>query len=93
MITHPASVINSPADLTGKTFAFGDKGSTSGQLIPSHYFMTQGIDVDRYFSRLLHTSHQAIEKQVTERVLDAGDAARAASPVSPAARIDRPVLP
>lgn len=72
MITHPASGINSPADLKGKTFAFGDKGSTSGYLIPSHYFMTQGIDVDRYFSRLLHTSHQAIEKQVSERVLDAG---------------------
>ncbi|HET6719064.1 MAG TPA: phosphate/phosphite/phosphonate ABC transporter substrate-binding protein [Rhodocyclaceae bacterium] len=72
MITHPASGINSPADLKGTTFAFGDKGSTSGYLIPSHYFMTQGIDVDRYFSKLLHTSHQAIEKQVTERVLDAG---------------------
>lgn len=72
MITHPASGINSPADLKGKTFAFGDKGSTSGYLIPSHYFMTQGINPDRYFSKLLHTSHQAIEKQVTERVLDAG---------------------
>lgn len=72
MITHPASGINSPADLKGKTFAFGDKGSTSGYLIPSHYFMALGINPDRYFSKLLHTSHQAIEKQVTERVLDAG---------------------
>ena len=72
MITHPASGINSPADLKGKTFAFGDKGSTSGYLIPLHYFMTQGINPDRYFSKQLHTSHQAIEKQVTQRGLDAG---------------------
>lgn len=72
MITHPASGINSPADLKGKTFAFGDKGSTSGYLIPSHYFTSQGIVPEKYFSKVLHTSHQAIEKQVTERVLDAG---------------------
>ncbi|HRD88738.1 MAG: phosphate/phosphite/phosphonate ABC transporter substrate-binding protein [Candidatus Accumulibacter sp.] len=72
MITHPASGISSPADLKGRTFAFGDKGSTSGYLIPLHYFMQQGIDPARHFGRVLHTSHQAIEKQVSERVLDAG---------------------
>lgn len=72
MVTHPKSGINTPADLKGKTFAFGDKGSTSGYLIPRHYFMTQGIDPDRYFSKVLHTKHQAIETQVTQGVLDAG---------------------
>jgi len=72
MVTHPASGINTPADLKGKTFAFGDKGSTSGYLIPLHYFMTQGIEPEKYFSKVLHTSHQAIEKQVTQRGLDAG---------------------
>lgn len=72
MVTHPASGIDSPADLKGRTFAFGDKGSTSGYLIPLHYFLSQGIDPERYFAKSLHTSHQAIEKQVTERVLDAG---------------------
>jgi phosphonate transport system substrate-binding protein len=72
MITHPDSGIKTIADLKGKTFAFGDKGSTSGYLIPLHHLMTQGIDPEKYFSRVLHTSHQAIETQVTAGQLDAG---------------------
>ena len=72
MITHPNSGINSPADLKGRTFAFGDKGSTSGYLIPLHYLMQQGITPEGYFSKVVHTSHQAIETQVTQGVLDAG---------------------
>ncbi len=72
IVTHPASGITSLADLKGRTFAFGDKGSTSGYLIPLHHFMQQGIDPARHFGRVLHTSHQAIEKQVSERALDAG---------------------
>lgn len=72
MITHPNSGIKSPADLKGRNFAFGDKGSTSGYLIPLHYLMQQGITPEKYFAKVVHTSHQAIEKQVTEGVLDAG---------------------
>lgn len=72
MVTHPDSGIKSPKDLKGHTFAFGDKGSTSGYLIPLHYFMTQGIDPDTYFSKVLYTSHQAIETQITRGALDAG---------------------
>ena len=72
MVTHPKSGINSPKDLKGKTFAFGDKGSTSGYLIPLHYFMQQGIDPETYFSKVLYTKHQAIEVQVTQGALDAG---------------------
>jgi phosphonate transport system permease protein len=34
--------------------------------------MTQGIDPETYFSKVLHTKHQAIETQVTQGVLDAG---------------------
>jgi phosphonate transport system substrate-binding protein len=71
-ITHPDSGINSLADLKGKTFAFGDKGSTSGYLIPLHHMMTQGITPEKYFAKVIHTSHQAIETQVTQRQLDAG---------------------
>jgi phosphonate transport system substrate-binding protein len=56
----------------GKTFAFGDKGSTSGYLIPRHYFMTLGIVPETYFSKVLYTSHQAIETQVSRGVIDAG---------------------
>lgn len=72
LVTHPGSGIHSVKDLKGKTFAFGDKGSTSGYLIPLHYFMQQGIDPDKYFSKVLYTSHQAIETQVTAGRLDAG---------------------
>ena len=71
-VTHPGSGIKTVADLKGKTFAFGDKGSTSGYLIPLHYFMTQGIDPETYFSKVLYTKHQAIEIQVTQGALDAG---------------------
>jgi phosphonate transport system substrate-binding protein len=72
MVTHPDSGINTVADLKGRTFAFGDKGSTSGYLIPLHFFMSQGIDPDKYFSKLLYTKHQAIETQVAAGQLDAG---------------------
>lgn len=72
MVTHPDSGINSVADLKGKTFAFGDKGSTSGYLIPLHFFMSQGIDPDKYFAKVLYTKHQAIETQVAAGQLDAG---------------------
>ncbi|MEN9864574.1 MAG: hypothetical protein RL748_164 [Pseudomonadota bacterium] len=72
IVTHPKSGINKPGDLKGKTFAFGDKGSTSGYLIPLRYFMSQGIDPETYFSKVLYTKHQAIETQVAQGTLDAG---------------------
>ena len=72
MVTHPDSGVKSVADLKGKTFAFGDKGSTSGYLIPLHHFMQQGITPETHFSKVLYTKHQAIETQVTQGQLDAG---------------------
>ena len=72
IITHPKSGINRIEDLKGKTFAFGDKGSTSGYLIPSHHFQRLGIDPGKFFSKVLYTKHQAIETQVTRGELDAG---------------------
>jgi phosphonate transport system substrate-binding protein len=72
MVTHPGSGIKSIADLKGRTFAFGDKGSTSGYLIPYHHFQKSGIDPDTYLGRVIHTRHQAIEVQVTRGELDAG---------------------
>jgi len=71
-VTNPQSGINRIADLKGKSFAFGDKGSTSGYLIPLHYFQQQGIDPEKYFSKVLYTKHQAIEISVTRGDLDAG---------------------
>lgn len=72
IVTHPKSGINTLADLKGKSFAFGDKGSTSGYLIPLHFLMSQGVTPETHFARVIHTSHQAIETQVTQGVLDAG---------------------
>ncbi len=71
-VTHPASGINTVADMKGKSFAFGDKGSTSGYLIPFHQFQKLGIDPEKYFSKVLYTKHQAIETSVTRRELDVG---------------------
>jgi phosphonate transport system substrate-binding protein len=72
IVTHPGSGIENIADLKGKTFAFGDKGSTSGYLIPRYFFMTQGIIPEKYFKRVIYTKHQAIETQVAQGLLDAG---------------------
>ena len=77
IVTHPESGLNSAQDLLGpkgkgRSFAFGDKGSTSGYLIPLHFFLQQGIDPDKHFGRVLYTKHQAIQTQVTAGQLDAG---------------------
>lgn len=72
MVTHPGSGIRSIADLRGKTFAFGDKGSTSGYLIPFYHLQKTGIDPDSFFGRVLYTRHQAIEMQVARGDIDAG---------------------
>ena len=77
IVTHPDSGLSSVQDLIGpqgkgRSFAFGDKGSTSGYLIPLHFFMQQGIDPEKHFARVLYTKHQAIQTQVTAGLLDAG---------------------
>ena len=72
MVTHPKSGIKSIQDLKGKTFAFGDKGSTSAYLIPNYHFQKNGIDVSKFLGKVINTKHQAIELQVTRGELDAG---------------------
>ncbi len=77
IVTHPDSGLASIDDLLGpqgrgRSFAFGDKGSTSGYLIPLHLFQQRGIDPEKHFARVLYTRHQAIQTQVTAGQLDAG---------------------
>ncbi len=72
MITHPKSGITRIEDLQGKTFAFGDKGSTSGYLIPFHQFQKMNIDPEKFLGKVIYTRHQAIETQVVRGELDAG---------------------
>lgn len=77
IITHPDSGIQTIEDLLGPagkqaTFAFGDKGSTSGYLIPLTFFLQNKVDPQQHFARVLHTKHQAIEMQVTSGRITAG---------------------
>jgi phosphonate transport system substrate-binding protein len=77
IITHPNSGVATIEDLLGPagrhaTFAFGDKGSTSGYLIPLNFFLQSGIDPTKHFARVLHTKHQAIQMQVTSGRITAG---------------------
>jgi phosphonate transport system substrate-binding protein len=77
IVTHPGSGLDSVDDLLGakgrgRSFAFGDKGSTSGYLIPLHMFQQRGIDPEKHFARVLYTKHQAIQMQVTAGQIDAG---------------------
>ncbi len=77
IVTHPGSGLKSAAELIAqgrtRSFAFGDKGSTSGYLIPLHFFMQQGVpDPEKHFAKVLYTRHQAIETQVAAGQLDAG---------------------
>ncbi len=55
IVTHPDSGLHSIDDLLGpkgkgRSFAFGDKGSTSGYLIPLHLFQQHGIDPEKHFA-------------------------------------------
>jgi phosphonate transport system substrate-binding protein len=77
IVTHPDSGLDSIDDLLGakgrgRSFAFGDKGSTSGYLIPFHMFQQRGIAPEKHFARVLYTKHQAIQTQVSAGQLDAG---------------------
>jgi phosphonate transport system substrate-binding protein len=77
VVTHPGSGLDSVEDLLGpkgrgRTFAFGDKGSTSGYLIPLQLFQQRGIDPEQHFARVLYTKHQAIQMQLTAGQIDAG---------------------
>ena len=69
------SGITSPADLKGKTFAFGSKNSTSGHLMPRHYLVTQyHIDPDHDFNGepVFSGAHDATVKLVESGQVQAG---------------------
>lgn len=72
IVVNSKSGITQLGDLKGKSFAFGDAGSTSGYLIPSNLFQSLGIKPDKYFSRIAFAKHQAIEIAVSRGDIDAG---------------------
>jgi len=53
------SITRFPEDARGMSISFADAGSTSGWLIPHHWFQTQGIDPRTYFRYRDGASHAA----------------------------------
>jgi phosphate/phosphite/phosphonate ABC transporter binding protein len=77
IVAHPGSGLTNVNELIAqgksRSFAFGDKGSTSGYRIPRHHFMQQGAaNPEKHFAKVLYTKHQAIETQVAAGRIDAG---------------------
>jgi phosphonate transport system substrate-binding protein len=74
-IAHADSGITTPADMRGKTFAFGAKSSTSGHLMPRHFLLTEHkLDPDKDFSGapLYSGAHDATVKMVESGKVAAG---------------------
>ncbi|UCD80268.1 MAG: phosphate/phosphite/phosphonate ABC transporter substrate-binding protein [Desulfobacterales bacterium] len=72
IITHQNSPIKTLDDLKGKSFAFVDPASTSGNFVPRFIFGENGIDPERDFSAVYYTgTHQASLIAVKERKVDA----------------------
>lgn len=61
---------NFPADAKGMSISFADTGSTSGWLIPSYWFKTQGIDPKTYFNYRDGASHPANDIAVASGQVD-----------------------
>ena len=73
IITKKGSGLKTVADLKGKTWAFTDPHSTSGNLIPSVYFAADAqIDPETYFSNVIFSgSHENSILMVKKGEIDA----------------------
>jgi len=72
-VTRADSGIETLDDLVGRTFAFVDPASTSGNLIPRKVLMENGIDPDTDFSTVYYAgTHNAVELSVKNGTVDAG---------------------
>ncbi len=73
IITRADSGIKRLEDLRGKTFAFGDPLSTSGNVFPRKMFHEHGIDPVRDFKQILYSGgHDATVLAVLNGKVDAG---------------------
>jgi len=72
VIAKKDSSLNSPADLKGKVFAFGDKGSTSSYLVPKYILETNGVTLGDLKEHKLTGSHSNVLKAVLDGSADAG---------------------
>ena len=72
IISHPDRAINNLQDLKGKTFAFVDPASTSGNFVPRYVFDKNGIDPEKDFKSLYYSgTHQASLIAVKQGKVDA----------------------
>ncbi len=72
IIVHPDTPIRNLQDLKGKTFAFVDPASTSGNFVPRYVFDKNGIDPEEDFKTLYYSgTHQASLIAVREGKVDA----------------------
>jgi phosphonate transport system substrate-binding protein len=73
IIVRADSGIHSLDDLRGKSFAFGDALSTTGNVIPRRMLKKRGIDPVRDFKQVLHSGgHDATVLAVLHGKVDAG---------------------
>ncbi len=72
VIAKADSSLTSPADLKGKVFAFGDKGSTSSYLVPKYILAKNGVSIDDLKEAVLTGSHSNVLKAVLNGTADAG---------------------
>jgi phosphonate transport system substrate-binding protein len=73
IIVRADSGIRSLDDLRGKSFAFGDALSTTGNVIPRRMLKERGIDPVRHFEQVLHSGgHDATVLAVLHGKVDAG---------------------
>ena len=76
IIANPATSIYELADLKGKTFAFVDPASTSGNFVPRYVFDKNGIDPEKDFKSVYYSgTHQATLIAVKEGKVEAGSIA------------------
>jgi phosphonate transport system substrate-binding protein len=59
-----------PSDAKGMSISFADVGSTSGWLIPTYWFKTQGIDPKTFFRYRDGAAHPANEMAVASGQVD-----------------------
>ena len=72
-IVPAASTAKTPADLKGKTFAFGAPSSTSGSLMPRYFLMKEGINPDTDFKSVAFSgAHDATVAFVAAGRAEAG---------------------
>ncbi|MFH1780615.1 MAG: phosphonate ABC transporter substrate-binding protein [Candidatus Nealsonbacteria bacterium] len=73
IVARADSGITQLSDLKGKTFAFVDPASTSGNLIPRKMLLENGIDPDKDFTTVYYAgTHNAVEYAVANKKVDAG---------------------